>query len=64
MIIELDDKNCYQVAQFDDTKEWFLEFKNVQQIDQLIEDLKELKASYLKSRQEDYDRKHQLRLNF
>lgn len=64
MIIELDKNNCYQVAQFDDTKEWFLEFKNVQQIDQIIEDLKELKTSYLKNRQEEYDRKHQLSLNF
>lgn len=64
MIIELDQENCYQVAQFDDTKEWFIEFKSVRQIDQMIEDLKSLKDFILKKKQREYDRKHQLTLKF
>ena len=64
MIVKLDVNNCYQVNQTDDTHEWFLEFKTTQQIDRLIDELKDVRAKIITARQKEFDHKHQLSLNF
>ena len=64
MIVKLDDHNCYQVNQTDDTHEWFLEFKTTQQIDRLIDELKDVRNDAIAKRQKEFENKHQLSLNF
>ena len=64
MIVKLNGNNCYQVNQTENTHEWFLEFKTTQQIDRLIEELKDMRNNAITKRQKEFDHKHQLSLNF
>lgn len=64
MIVKLNDNNCYQVNQYNDTREWFLEFKTTQQIDRLIDELKDVRTKMITSRQKEFELRHQLSLNF
>ena len=64
MKVKLDVNNCYQVNQTDDTREWFLEFKTTQQIDRLIDELKDVRNDAIVKRQKEFENKHQLSLNF
>lgn len=64
MVLKFNDNNCYQVNQFDDTHAWFIEFKSIQQIDRLIEELKDMRNDAIAKRQKEFDSKHQLSLNF
>ena len=51
MIVKLNGNNCYQVNQTENTHEWFLEFKTTQQIDRLIEELKDILNNAITKRQ-------------
>lgn len=64
MIVKLNDNNCYQVNQYNDTREWFLEFKTTQQIDRLIDELKDVRTKMITARQKEFELRHQLSLNF
>ena len=64
MKVKLDVNNCYQINQTDDTHEWFLEFKTTQQIDRLIDELKDARNDAIAKRQKEFENKHQLSLNF
>ena len=64
MVLKFNEHNCYQVSQSDDTHAWFIEFKSIQQIDRLIEELKDVRTKMITARQKEFDNKHQLLLNF
>ena len=64
MVLVFTDHNCYQINQYDDTREWFIEFKSIQQIDRLIEDLKDMRNNAIAKKQKEFENKHQLSLNF
>lgn len=64
MVLVFTDHNCYQINQYNDTHEWFIEFKSIQQIDRLIEDLKDMRNNTIAKQQKEFENKHQLSLNF